>query len=345
VAEILGIIFGAIGGFALLLCISTVCLIGYIRYRKYRASRYRDFLRKKGDDLSVQLLNQSQNAQQKEQPFSFNMSKSLFEIDFNSLKDVREIGTGGSGAVVYKAKLGSTQVAIKLFRINMLSSDQDFNKFQHEVELMTHLRHTNVLNFFGACLVEPRIGYVMEYCENGSLDKLIASENLSPQVKRSILLDIARGMEFLHAKRVLHRDLKCGNIMVDKHYVAKVADFDTAVIGGNTKEHIATQAVGTAYYTAPEVILCQDYDEKCDVFSFGMMMHEVLHNKINPYQGEADAMNISFKIAQNPSFRPQISPGIEQWLQELMQRCWAHLSKDRPSFSEIVQIFQQHEQQ
>lgn len=76
------------------------------------------------------------------------------------------------------------------------------------------LRHYNIVNFFGACLVEPRIGLVVEYCEKGSLYRLLHKERLSMPQKLQILLDISRGMSFLHNRNVIHRDLKSANVLV-----------------------------------------------------------------------------------------------------------------------------------
>jgi serine/threonine protein kinase len=222
----------------------------------------------------------------------------------------------------------------------MLSDSFETN-FEHEVQLLSNLRHPNILKFYGACLLQPRIGYVMEYCEKGSLDQLLANEKLSMSTKLSILRDIARGMEFLHSKNILHRDLKPANVMIDKNYIAKVADFDKAKMNDMNNKQMHTMRVGTAYYAAPEVVLGLNYDEKCDVFSFGMLMYEVLHGYLLS-NTDFHSMGVSWKIARDPSYRPKVNIDLEPWINELLSKCWSHDTKERPLFNDIVQEIDAH---
>lgn len=105
------------------------------------------------------------------------------------------------------------------------------------------LRHRNVVNFLGACLVYPRIGIVTEFCEHGSLRILMKSQKLNLHMKYRILTDVASGMAFLHSKNCIHRDLKCDNILVDKYYNCKLTDFGLAKLKSNN--NFNTKHVGT----------------------------------------------------------------------------------------------------
>lgn len=125
-----------------------------------------------------------------------------------------EIGAGGSGSVVYKAKLGVDIIAIKLFRVTLFSDSKDFAKFEKEVKMNASLRHRNIVTFIGACLVEPRVGIITEYCEHGSLSNFIQRNKMSIKEKMHILTDICRGMSYLHSKNIIHRDLKSDNVLV-----------------------------------------------------------------------------------------------------------------------------------
>lgn len=178
----------------------------------------------------------------------------------------------------------------------------------------------------------------MEYCDKGSLDILIEREQLSLARKYRIVLDVANGMAYLHSKRILHRDLKSANVLVDKHYTAKVADFDKAKLASKNQD-LHTERIGTAYYCSPEVAMGLKYDLKCDVFSFAMVLHEVMHNKMHPF-GTSD-YGLTWKIAQNESFRPQIAETIAPWMNNLMHSCWKHDPEQRPSFEEVVQIIEE----
>lgn len=113
-----------------------------------------------------------------------------------------------------------------------------------------------------------------EFCEKGSLGALLSEEKLNWTMTLRILLDISHGMCFLHSKKIIHRDLKCDNVLVDKNYIAKIADFNIAKLK-DTNNSVQTRYVGSSYYIAPEVVLGKAYDEKCDVFSFSMIMVSV----------------------------------------------------------------------
>lgn len=120
------------------------------------------------------------------------------------------------------------------------------------------LRHYNVVNFFGATLVAPRVGIVCEYCSKGALSDVIRKEKNLPWPQRlnilfgvakgmcnMVVVNIALGMSFLHSKNIIHRDLKCDNVLVDSNYVPKIADFDIAT---SSKSQSLTQRIGTSYY-------------------------------------------------------------------------------------------------
>jgi len=234
---------------------------------------------------------------------------------------------------------------------------------------MNSLRHPNIVSVYGACLRKPRIGVIMEYCVNGALTSFIEGKKLKWERKLQILIDVARGMQFLHSKNVIHRDLKSDNILLDDHMVAKLVDFGLARIkqldqaSSNMK---MTTRVGTSNYMAPELVLNNDqltYDEKCDVYSFAIVMFELLADTTEPYgKGE---YHVELKVANNPTFRPTLpiniedqflsssastssslgSSGIQMNAQvmlyiDLMTKCWSHSPSQRPSFTVIVNELQ-----
>lgn len=142
------------------------------------------------------------------------IDKSIIEIKFEELCDFEEIGSG-TFAIVLLAKWNGMDVAVKLFRRNVFNNEDSISSFQNEARLMCSLRHKNIVNTFGVCLQKPRLGIVMEYCKQGSLATYI-SKHLFTCIKDkiAILLDISKGMQFLHLKNIIHRDLKSDNVLV-----------------------------------------------------------------------------------------------------------------------------------
>lgn len=135
---------------------------------------------------------------------------------------------------------------MKLFKVQQID-DENYADFQHEFQLMCSLKHPNIVSLYGACVNIPRIGVVMEYCEYGSLKHVISKGKLKDwSQKLRILLDVAKGMQFLHNKSIIHRDLKSDNVLIDSHWVAKLTDFGISRMKLEASE--MTRFVGTGAY-------------------------------------------------------------------------------------------------
>jgi serine/threonine-protein kinase TNNI3K len=276
----------------------------------------------------------------------FAIDSKMFEVMFKDLHIMQEIGSGGSGAIVYKAMWQNIPVALKLFRAQMFEESSSYDDFEHEVNLLASLRHGSIVTFYGACVEPPRIGIVQEFCDNGSLYNLISKHkrNIPWKMRLQILMDVAKGMNFLHSKNIIHRDLKSDNILLTSLNRAKISDFGIS----RMKDFVQTQmtrAVGTSNYMAPEVALGMDYDEKCDVFSYSIIMFELLAGTVDPYQGKGGP-NVCMRVANN-GLRPRIEDFIEVpehqvWYVQLMKACWQHERGTRPTFGEIIQELHAH---
>lgn len=187
-----------------------------------------------------------------------------------------------------------------------------------------------------------------EYCPEGSLSRFIERRRgkLSMDKKIHILLDIALGMQYLHARNIVHRDLKSDNILIHRSDVAKVADFGISRFVSEALDH--TRGVGTARYIAPEVVQGEKYDNKCDVFAFGIIMYEILMETTQPYG--SNSYGIEYKVASDADFRPKIPSEMEKTSDvvvaryiELMRKCWAAYPIERPSFTKIISILTEYE--
>jgi tRNA A-37 threonylcarbamoyl transferase component Bud32 len=229
---------------------------------------------------------------------------SNLQIDIDQLVFTSKISEGASGAV-YKGTWYHQVVAIKKFKI------YDQVSFIREITLLNSLRHPNVLVLFGYSIDNNDHQYIItEFIENGSLDNLLHKNKMRDfGEKIKALLDIAQGMQFLHRKGIMHRDLKPQNVLIQKNGVCKLCDFGLAKFLSHTN---TSGMCGTWQYMAPEIMTgTGEYNEKCDVFSFGIMMHEIF-TLIRPYERETSEIHNQFAIGMQivNGYRPFVPPEI-----------------------------------
>ncbi|XP_024040736.1 serine/threonine-protein kinase STY46 isoform X4 [Citrus clementina] len=252
-----------------------------------------------------------------------------WEIDRRLLKTGERIASGSCGDLYRGVYLGQ-DVAVKVLRSEHLNDTLE-DEFVQEVAILREVQHRNVVRFIGASTKSPHLCIVTEYMPGGSLyDYLHKNHNV---LKLSQLLrfaiDICKGMEYLHQRNIIHRDLKTANLLMDTHNVVKVADFGVARF--QNKGGVMTAETGTYRWMAPEVINHQPYDQKADVFSFAIVLWELVTAKV-PY----DSMTpLQAALGVRQGLRPDLPENAHPKLIDLMQRCWDAVPDNRPSFSEI----------
>ncbi|KAK2433463.1 G-type lectin S-receptor Serine/Threonine-kinase [Trifolium repens] len=206
-------------------------------------------------------------------------------IATDDFSDANKLGKGGFGPV-YKGKLGGQEIAVK--RLSSVSS-QGLQEFKNEVVLIAKLQHRNLVKLRGYCIKGEEKILIYEYLPNKSLDLLIFDPTkcviLDWQMWFDIILGIARGMLYLHQDsrlRVIHRDLKTSNILLDEEMQPKISDFGLArIFGGKEVEASTERIVGTYGYMSPEYALDGYFSTKSDVFSFGVVLFEIISGKRN----------------------------------------------------------------
>eukprot|EP01113_Clastostelium_recurvatum_P023171 TRINITY_DN2769_c0_g1_i7.p1 TRINITY_DN2769_c0_g1~~TRINITY_DN2769_c0_g1_i7.p1 ORF type:complete len:485 (-),score=129.90 TRINITY_DN2769_c0_g1_i7:665-2119(-) len=244
------------------------------------------------------------------------------------------LGAGAFGSV-YAGTLHGKEVAIKRLQQQDIE-EKVLEEFRKEVMVMVKLRHPHLLLFMGACTSPGNLAMVTELMPRGSvMDMLRGPKKMNLSFKRAMLfaLDTAQGMNWLHCMRppILHLDLKTANLLVDANWVVKVADFGLSTV----KKASNTGQAGSPLYMAPEMMLNKSYDEKCDVYSFGIVLWELYVRK-EPFEGEFTTFPQLAEGVVRQQKRPRLPDNTPPLLRNLIVSCWAPLPKDRPSFSDIL---------
>ncbi|CAN8235731.1 unnamed protein product [Cochlearia groenlandica] len=199
--------------------------------------------------------------------------------------DKNKLGQGGSGSVYKGVLTNGKTVAVKRLFFN---TKQWVDHFFNEVNLISQIDHKNLVKLLGCSITGPESLLVYEYIANQSLhDYLFVRKDVQPLnwAKRfKILLGTAEGMAYLHEEsnlRIIHRDIKLSNILLEHDFTPRIADFGLARLFPEDKTHISTAIAGTLGYMAPEYVVRGKLTEKADVYSFGVLMIEVITGKRN----------------------------------------------------------------
>ncbi|KDO32331.1 TKL/DRK protein kinase [Saprolegnia parasitica CBS 223.65] len=270
--------------------------------------------------------------------------KQYLDIPYESIRllDGKENELGiGKCATVYRGmwmtKKSIAEVAIKVFRYVRLT-DKIMQDYTQEVAMLRQLKHPNIVLFIGAC-INPKLMILTEYCSRKSLYSVIHNKAMFATIpwkfKVRMVLDAARGIAYLHANRIIHRDIKSHNLLVDDDWRAKVADFGISKVldvGAQAFTHC-----GTSGWVAPEVLLDEDigYTFKADNWSFAIVMWEMIAGvHENPFLGMAPVKFYHQTI--NKGLRPVIDDTVDPAYASLIRECWDSDPPSRPSFATIV---------
>ncbi|KDP31798.1 hypothetical protein JCGZ_12259 [Jatropha curcas] len=272
--------------------------------------------------------------------FVFNIDKSLLIDPCRVL--VRKLIAEGPYSLVYEGEFESRPVAVKIIQPMRTSAVilEHKEKFQREVLLQAKMNHENVVKLIGVS-VEPALFLITELLRGGTLQKYLWSirpRRLDLKLCISLALDISRAMEYLHDNGIIHRDLKPSNLLLtEEKKRIKVADF------GLAREEITNEMTceaGTYRWMAPELFskaslrvgMKKHYDHKVDVYSFAIVLWELLTNKA-PFKGR-DHITVAYAAVAHKE-RPSLE-NIPEELVPLLQSCWSEDPSLRPEFMEIT---------
>ncbi|KAJ4974027.1 hypothetical protein NE237_007201 [Protea cynaroides] len=203
----------------------------------------------------------------------------------DSFSQSRKLGQGGAGSVFRGDLPDGRVVAVKRLRF---STRQWVDEFFNEVNLINGIQHNNLIKLLGCSIEGPESLLVYEFVPNRSLDQYLFGQNkiqiLSWEQRFNIIVGTAEGLAYLHDGsriRIIHRDIKCSNILLDENLTPKIADFGLARCFSTDKTHLSTGIAGTLGYVAPEYLVHGQLTEKADVFSFGVLVLETVCGRRN----------------------------------------------------------------
>nr|XP_043631538.1 G-type lectin S-receptor-like serine/threonine-protein kinase At4g27290 [Erigeron canadensis] len=266
-----------------------------------------------------------------------------------------KLGEGGFGTV-FKGHLDEgIEIAVK--RLSK-SSSQGVNEFKNEVICVSKLQHRNLVKLLGCCIKGNEKLLVYEYMPNGSLDSFIFDKRkgmLLDWTKRfNIIMGIARGLVYLHRDsrlRIIHRDLKASNILLDEDMNPKISDFGVArSFGGNETQANTERVVGTYGYMSPEYALEGVFSIKSDVFSFGVLVLEILIGKRNrgliQPENENNLIGHAWLLYKEGRLMELIDPTLVESCRppevlrsiEVGLLCVQHSPEERPNMSNVIRM-------
>ncbi|CAA7038386.1 unnamed protein product [Microthlaspi erraticum] len=280
------------------------------------------------------------------------------ELSTNGFADENVIGQGGYG-IVYRGVLeDKSMVAIK----NLLNNrGQAEKEFKVEVEAIGRVRHKNLVRLLGYCVEGAHRMLVYEYVDNGNLEQWLHGGGLglkSPltwDIRMNIVLGTAKGLMYLHEglePKVVHRDIKSSNILLDKQWNAKVSDFGLAKLLGSEMSYVTTRVMGTFGYVAPEYASTGMLNERSDVYSFGVLVMEVISGRspvdYSRPQGEVNLVEWLKRMVSNREAEGVLDPRMMEKpsLRSLKRtllvalRCVDPNAQKRPKMGHIIHMLE-----
>ncbi|XP_052466430.1 RAF proto-oncogene serine/threonine-protein kinase isoform X2 [Carassius gibelio] len=282
----------------------------------------------------------STNAQEKRiRPREKRDSSYYWEIEVTEVVLHSRIGSGSFGTV-YKGKWHG-DVAVKILKV-MNPTPEQLQAFRNEVAVLRKTRHVNIVLFMGY-MTKTNMAIVTQWCEGSSLYKHLHVQETNFQMFQ--LIDIARqtaqGMDYLHAKNIIHRDMKSNNIFLHEGLTVKIGDFGLATVKARwSGSHRVEQPSGSILWMAPEVIRMQDnnpYSFQSDVYSYGVVLYELMTGEL-PYSMIANRDQIIFMVGRG-YLTPDLSKlykSCPKAMKRLVADCIQKSKDDRPLFPQIL---------
>ncbi|KAJ0974421.1 hypothetical protein J5N97_016386 [Dioscorea zingiberensis] len=292
----------------------------------------------------------------------FSSSKNIKLFSYNELRSATDnfhprnrIGRGGFG-IVFKGTLrNGTIVAAKVLSTE---SKQGLHEFLTEIDTITNVRHPNLVVLLGCCVQEDSRILVYEYVENKSLDHVLLGPNnaaveLNWGIRSAICMGAASGLKFLHEELdppIVHRDIKASNILLNNNFIPKIGDFGLAKLFPDNVTHISTRVAGTTGYLAPEYALHGQLTKKADVYSFGVLVIEIISGRSvsKTWLSDTDKLLLewTWQLYEEGRLIELVDPNLKEYPEEEVLRfikvalfCTQASSNRRPSMLQVIEMF------
>eukprot|EP01018_Ginkgo_biloba_P027113 Gb_06308 [translate_table: standard] len=277
-----------------------------------------------------------------------------YEVLRNSTGGFRSeniLGKGGCGSVFKGILPDGREVAVKKLFPGLT---QGRNAFVNEVNLIRGVQHKNLAKLLGCSIQDAETLLVYEYLSNGSLDRILFNDKkrsrlLEWKTRFEIIVGTARGLSYLHEEsqiRIVHRDIKPSNILLDGNFKPKIADFGLARLLGEDRSHISTRLAGTFGYMAPEYAMNGQLSDKADVFSFGVLVLEIVSGRKNVQDDAHSLVEKTWKLYNSGDILDIIDQQLEGNIRKDMIVSVVHVgllctqasARLRPRMSQVVQM-------
>ncbi|CAF2101399.1 probable leucine-rich repeat receptor-like serine/threonine-protein kinase At3g14840 isoform X1 [Brassica rapa] len=279
------------------------------------------------------------------------------KVATNNFDPANKIGEGGFGPVHKGTLTDGTVMAVKQLSSK---SKQGNREFLNEIAMISALQHPHLVKLYGCCVEGDQLLLVYEYLENNSLARALFGPQetqirLDWPTRQKICVGIARGLAYLHEEsrlKIVHRDIKATNVLLDKELNAKISDFGLAKLDEEENTHISTRVAGTYGYMAPEYAMKGHLTDKADVYSFGVVALEIVHGRSNTItRSRVETFNLLdwvHVLREQNKLMEVVDPrlGTDYNREEAMTMiqigilCTSQVSSERPSMSTVVSILE-----
>jgi len=253
-------------------------------------------------------------------------------------KIIEKLGEGGMG-VVYLAddtKL-KRQVAIKFLPKHIASNSDERKRFEIEAQAAAALNHSSISHIYAIEEVDEEMFIVMEYIDGQELKEKISKESITIDEGIKIATQIAEGLQAAHKKGIVHRDIKSANIMSTEDGQVKIMDFGLAKIRGGIQLTKEQSTLGTAAYMSPEQARGEDVDQRTDIWSFGVVLYEMLTGKL-PFKGDYEQAVTYAIVNENPDPISEIRQDLPDELNTIVNKCLEKGSENRYQHTDDILV-------
>ena len=288
------------------------------------------YYKQQADGLCINLKAPCLISEKPQTPGLSREANEFWEIDRKSIHFVKKLGADQFGEVWMGRWNNTTEVAVKALKPGTMGASE----FLEEAALMKKFRHQKLIQLYAVCTKEEPIYIITELMTHGSLWEYLRGDGCSLKLPQLIDMgaQVASGMAYLEEKNYIHQDLAARNVLVGEYLICKVADFGLARVIDEDIYEAHTGAKFLIKWTAPEAAMYGHFSIKSDVWSFGILLYELITYGRFPYPGMNNAQVLE---ALQTCYRMPCPMGCPEQLYEIMRECWKDDAAFRPTFEKL----------